>query len=144
MGLDHGLDPSAHVEISDHLHADWVTGPHKIVQYLVHRVFVEDAHIAVKDNIFLEGFQFHAIPVWDIADGDGGEVGGPCFGANAGEFRDRDLNRVISVRVLIGPRVDSRGLQTANMILKTLILSAFHLTFLRNMLNLQDQGPRYG
>jgi hypothetical protein len=85
-GFDDGGDATAGAEVADDFCPDWVAGFDYVVKDLVDDVFLEDAEVAVGEEILLEGFEFEAGLAGHVADGDAAEVGEAGLGTDAGEL----------------------------------------------------------
>lgn len=85
-GFNHRRDAAARAEVANNFCPDRITGFHYIVEHLVDDVFLEDAEIAVGEEIFLEGLELEATLAGHVADGDAAEVGQSGLGADAGEL----------------------------------------------------------
>ncbi len=92
-GFNDGGDASAGTEVSYDFGPDRVSGFDDIVEDLVDDVLLEDAEVAVGEEIFLEALELHAVFVGHVADGETAEVGEAGLGADTGELRivDEDL-----------------------------------------------------
>lgn len=90
-------------------HFQGIEDGHEIVQDRVDHGFVEDAFIAVRQEIELEAFHFHAALVGDVIDGDGGEVRLAGDGAHAGEFGEDEFHLVFPPRARVGEGVQNRA-----------------------------------
>jgi len=92
-GFDGGGDASAGAEVGFDEGPDGVGCADDVVEDLVGDVFLEDAEVAVAEEVFLEGFEFEAALAGHVADGDEAEVGEAGFGADGGELGvvDEDL-----------------------------------------------------
>jgi hypothetical protein len=92
-GGDDSGDAAAGAEVSYDHGPDWVTGFDDVVEDLVDDVFLEDAEVAVGEEVFLEGLEFQAALAGHIADSEAAEVGEAGLGADAGELGivDEDL-----------------------------------------------------
>src|SRR5882724_5153156 len=92
-GFDDGGDAAAGAEVADDFGPDGVAGFDYVVEDLIDDVLLEDAEVAVGEEIFLEGLEFEAGLAGHVADGDAAEVGEAGFGADGGELGvvDEDL-----------------------------------------------------
>ncbi len=92
-GGDDGGDAAARTEVADDDGPDGVGGFDDVVEDLVDDILLEDAEIAVGEEILLEGLQLHAFAAGHIADGEATEVGETGLGADGGELGvvDEDL-----------------------------------------------------
>jgi hypothetical protein len=103
-GFDDGGDSAAGAEVADDDGPDGVGGFDDVVEDLVDDVLLEDAEVAIGEEVFLEGFEFHAALAGHVADGEAAEVWQAGFGADGGEFGVVDENFV--GMELVGPGVD--------------------------------------
>jgi hypothetical protein len=85
-GGDDGGDAAAGAEVAYDNGPDGVAGFDDVVENLVDDVFLEDAQVAVGEEILLEGLEFEAALAGHVADGETAEVGETRFGADAGEL----------------------------------------------------------
>jgi hypothetical protein len=92
-GFDYGGDAAAGAEVADYFSPDGVAGFDDVVEDLVDDVLLEDAEVAVGEEVFLEGLQLEAGLARHVANGDAAEVGEAGFGADGGELGvvDQDL-----------------------------------------------------
>ena len=67
----------------------------------VDAVFMEIAVVAEAEEVEFQGFAFHHFDVWDVADVDGGKVGLPGHGAEAGEFGADELDEIVVVGMFV-------------------------------------------
>src|SRR5580692_1557448 len=105
-GFDGGSDAAAGAEHAlDHC-PDRIGGLHDVFQNLVDDVLLEDAQIAIAEQIFLERLQFQASGPGHVADGEQAKVGQAGLGANRGQFRIVDEDLV--ARKLISPGLNCR------------------------------------
>src|ERR1035437_7750922 len=98
VGPEGGLDVAAHGEVSEHVA---VAGLEECVHGAeddVDDVFVVDVPIAVPVDVQLQRFQLHASWTRHVADVQRREVRKPRYRAEAREFRDRELDRIIALR----------------------------------------------
>ena len=94
-----GEDAAAHIELAGEAHETGVGGLGQVVQDAVGDILVEVALVAEGPDVELEAFQFHAAPVRDVVQEQGGEVRLAGFWAQAGELRDFDVDVVIPARL---------------------------------------------
>src|SRR6202040_47741 len=92
-GFDDGGDAAAGAEVADDDGPDWVAGFDDVVEDLVDDVFLEDARVAVGEEVLLEGLEFEAAAAGHVADGEAAKVGEAGLGADGGELGvvDEDL-----------------------------------------------------
>ncbi len=92
-GGDYGGDASAGAEVAYDDCPDGIAGFDDVVEDLVDDVFLEDAEVAIGEEILLEGLELEAALAGHVADGEAAEVGEPGLGADAGELGivDEDL-----------------------------------------------------
>jgi hypothetical protein len=88
---------------------DGVAGFHHVFEDLVDDVFLEDAEVAVAEEIFLEGFEFEAAAAGHVADGERTKVRQSGLGADGCQFGIVDDNFVSGKLVL--PGFDLRELE---------------------------------
>lgn len=65
-------------------------------------VFMEVAVIAEAEEVEFQGFAFYHEISGNVGDVDGGKIGLPGFGAEAGEFRTVEFDEIVAVFVFIG------------------------------------------
>src|SRR3972149_1999787 len=99
--LDFALHSAARVELPGYRCPHRMARLDQIVQNAIDGVLIEDAKIAVPENVILQRLQFHAKPVGQVVDCDGPEIRQARLGADGGVFRDGDGDLVIGK--LIGP-----------------------------------------
>jgi len=85
-GFDDGGDAAAGAEVAFDDGPDGVGGLDEVFEDLVDDVFLEDAEVAVAEEVFLEALELGAAVAGHIADGECAEVGEAGFGADGGEF----------------------------------------------------------
>ena len=92
-GFDDGGDAAAGAEVADDFGPDGVAGFDDVVEDLVDDVFLEDAEVAVGEEVLLEGLELEAAVAGHVADGEAAEVGEAGLGADGGELGvvDEDL-----------------------------------------------------
>jgi hypothetical protein len=101
---DCGRNSSTRAEVALYFGPDWFGPSHHIFQHLIHDVFLKDAQVAVRLQVFLVGLQFEAEFVWLIAQRDYAEIGQAGFGADGGELGIVDYDFVAGE--LVGPGFD--------------------------------------
>jgi len=89
-GGDAGRDAAAGCEFSVNLHPSGADRRDEIVQNAVDDMLVEDADLAVLEQIQLEALELNDFFLGRIADDDAAEVGQPRHGTERGELRLRD------------------------------------------------------
>jgi len=65
---------------------DWGDCTDKIIQNPIRDRFGKGSCVSERVEIKLKRLTFDALPFWSVANGDGGEVGLTCDGAEGGEF----------------------------------------------------------
>ena len=92
-GFDDGRDAASGAEVADDFCPDGVAGFDYVVEDLVDDVFLEDAEVAVGEEILLEGFELEAGLAGHVTDGEAAEVWKAGLGTDAGELGvvDEDL-----------------------------------------------------
>jgi hypothetical protein len=92
-GFDDGGDAAAGAEVADDFGPDGVAGFDDVVEDLIDDVFLEDAEVAVGEEVLLEGLELEAGFAGHVADGEAAEVGKAGLGADGGELGvvDEDL-----------------------------------------------------
>ena len=83
-----------------------IAGLHKIIQKPVDHLFVEYSFVSESLQVQFQRFQFDAPIRRSIRERDRAEVGLPCFGANAREFRTNNIDDVIPPWSRIGKRLE--------------------------------------
>jgi hypothetical protein len=83
-----------------------IAGFNNIFEDLVDDVLLEDAEIAIAEEVFLERFELEAARAWHVADGEMAEVGQAGFWTNRGQFRVVDDDLIAGKLVL--PCLDLR------------------------------------
>ena len=76
-------------------------GADDVVEDFVNGVFVEDAEVAIGEEIHFEGFELDTIFFGQVLDGDGAEVGEAGLGADGGVFGEARGDDVAGK--LVGP-----------------------------------------
>ena len=74
----------------------------KIVQNSIRHRFGKGSCVSEGVEIELKGLTFNALPFWSVANGDYGEVGLTCDGAERGEFGGGKSDLVRAVGLGIG------------------------------------------
>ena len=74
----------------------------QVVHDDIDAVFMEVTVIAEAEEVEFQGFAFYHEISGDVGDVDGGKIGLPCFGAQAGEFRTVEFDKIVAVFVFIG------------------------------------------
>jgi hypothetical protein len=92
-GGEDGGDAAAGTEITYDNGPDGVAGFDDVVEDLIDDVFLEDAEVAVGEEVLLEGLELEAALSGHVANGEAAEVGETGLGADAGELGviDEDL-----------------------------------------------------
>ena len=85
-GFDDGGDSAAGAEVADYLGPDGIAGFYDVVEDLVDDIFLEDAEVAIGEEVFLEGFELEATLAGHVADGEAAEVGEAGLWADGGEL----------------------------------------------------------
>ena len=74
----------------------------QIVHDDIYTVFMKVTMIAEAEEVELQGFTFYHEISGNVGDVDGGKIGLPGFGAQAGEFRTVEFDKIVAVFVFIG------------------------------------------
>ena len=106
---DGGVDAAADVEVAFDAGAAGVDGGDQVLEDAVGDRLVEGALVAVRPEVELPGLQLDAQPVGDVFDADGGEVGLPGLGAQAGELGRLEADDVVPPRVGVGEGLQGLG-----------------------------------
>ena len=85
-GFDYGGDAAAGTEVADDLGPDGVAGFDDVVKDLVDDVFLEDAEVAVGEEVLFEGLELEAALAGHVANGEAAEVREAGLGADGGEL----------------------------------------------------------
>ena len=93
---------AAGAEFAAHYGPDRVAGFHNIFEDLVDDVLLEDAEVAVAEEVFLERFEFEAAAAGHVANGERTEVGQTGLGADGSELRIVDDDFVAGKLILPG------------------------------------------
>jgi len=101
FGHDSGVDSSAHVELGRQARESGTHAGCQIVQDLVGNGFVEGAGVPIRPDIEFERFQLDTEGIWHIIEGQRREIRLPGLGAQAGEFRDANSDRVVAQGIRI-------------------------------------------
>ena len=101
-GFDGGGDAAAGAEFAADDGPDGIAGFHHVFEDLVDDVFLEDAEVAVAEEIFLKRFEFEAAGAGHVANGEVAEVGQAGLGADGGEFGIVDDDFVVGELILPG------------------------------------------
>jgi len=80
----------------------WGDCSHEVVQNSISDRFCKGSCISEGVEIKLKGLTFDALLFWSVANGDGGEVGLTCDGAEGGEFGGGKGDLVRAVGLGIG------------------------------------------
>jgi len=97
LGHDGGVDAAAHIEAGGQPHEAGLGRGDQIIENAVGHGFMEGALVPIGPDIQLQGFQFHTVPIRDIFEVQGGEIGLARLGAEAGEFGDVDPDSEIPI-----------------------------------------------
>jgi len=100
--FDGGGDAAAGAEFSTDDGPDGVAGLDDVFEDLVDDVFLEDAEVAVAEEVLLEGLELEAAVAGHVADIEDAEIGQAGFGADRGEFGIVDGDFVAGELVLPG------------------------------------------
>ena len=79
-------DAAAGAEFAADYGPDGIAGFHDVFEDLVDDVFLEDAEVAIAEEVFLKRFELEAALAGHVADGEVAEVGQAGFGAYGSEF----------------------------------------------------------
>jgi hypothetical protein len=85
-GFDDGGDAAAGAEVADDFGPDGIAGFDYVVEDLVDDVLLEDAEVAVGEEVLLEALELEAGFAGHVANGEPAEVGEAGFGADGGEL----------------------------------------------------------
>ena len=85
-GVDDGGDAAAWAELAVNVGPDGVAGFDDVLEDLIDDVFLEDAEVAIGEEIFLPGFELKAALAGHVAELDDAEVGESGLGADGGEL----------------------------------------------------------
>src|SRR5262249_15703190 len=102
---DPGCHPAPRVEMSDHFHLPRSARGYQVVQYRVDRMLVENASVAVAEQVQLQTLQLETMLWRDVVDDDRAEIGLTRLGTDRREFRAGDLDLIIPIRELVGEGV---------------------------------------
>ena len=94
-----GVNPTSHIELRRDTHESWLDCSNKVAQDLICDGFVKRALIAIRPHIEFQGFELNTERPGNVFQEDGGKIRLPRFRAQAGEFRDSDPDRVVSIRI---------------------------------------------
>src|SRR5258706_12909979 len=108
---DFGGGSAADGEVGGDGHFAGFEGGNEVVEDRVGDGFVEDAFVAVGEEVELESLHLDAEFIGDVGDGDGGEVGLAGDGAEAGEFGEGEFDFVVALGGGVGEGFedDARG-----------------------------------
>jgi len=98
--FDGGSDAAAGAELATDYGPGGIACLDHIFEDLVDDVFLEDAEVAVAEEVLLEGFEFEAAMARHVADVEDAEIWQPGFGADRGQFRVIDGDFVAGELVL--------------------------------------------
>src|ERR1017187_3518865 len=101
-GFDGGADAAAGTKHSMHDCPNRVAGLDHVLKHLIDDIFLEDAEIAVTEEILLEGLQFEAALAGHVADCEGAEIGQAGLGTYGCKFGVVDLDFIAGKLVLPG------------------------------------------
>jgi hypothetical protein len=110
-GFYDGGDAAAGAEVAYYFDPDGVAGFDYVVEDLIDDVFLEDAEVAVGEEVFLEGLEFEAALAGHVADGEAAEVRKAGLGAYGGELGVVDEDLVGAELVLPGFDVGEFGVE---------------------------------
>jgi len=105
-GFYYGGDAATGAEVALDYGPDWIAGFYYVFEDLVGDVLLEDAEIAIAEEVFLIGLELDAALARHVAQGNRSEVGQAGLGADGGEFRIVDEDLVTGK--LIGPCFNGR------------------------------------
>src|SRR5579863_3631237 len=72
--FDRGRDAAPGAKLAVHHSPDRIARFHDVFQHLIDDIFLEDAEIAVTEQIFLQRLQFEAALAWHVADVQPAEI----------------------------------------------------------------------
>ena len=87
--------------MTDHGHRARATGRDQVIQDRVDRVFIEDASIAIIDQVKFQALKFNARDIGHIRNNDCGEIRLTCLRADGCKFGTSDFNQIIAIRKLV-------------------------------------------
>jgi hypothetical protein len=92
-GFYDGRDATARAEVAYDFGPDGVSSFDYVIENLIDDVFLEDAEVAIDEEILFERLQLHTLLARHVTDGQAAEVGQAGFGTDAGELGvvDEDL-----------------------------------------------------
>src|SRR5579872_4816472 len=103
---DQGGEAAARREFSNHRGLHRLGRFHHVAQHAVHDVFLEDAQVAIGEQVHLVRLQLEAQAVGHVAQHEAAEIGERRLRADRSELRHHDFDFVI--RILIRPGLDFR------------------------------------
>lgn len=93
------------MKIADNLNLPGLEGSLQVVEDAIGHRLVEDAQVAVVQDVVLEGLEFHDQLIGHVIDDDRAKVGQAGPGTDAGKLGNGDIHGVIAVRVSVGHRL---------------------------------------
>ena len=102
------MDPSTGIHNPLNQRPARPAGLNDILEDLIHQVFMKDPDVAVENKIIFKRLQFQAGLIRTVLDLDGGEIRQPRLRADAGEFREIQVDHVIAVLIFVVPDLDRR------------------------------------
>ena len=94
-------DAAARCELAEYFDVFRIHQGNEVFHDDVDAVFMKIAVVAEAEEVEFQGFAFHHFDVRDVADVDGGKVGLPGHGAEAGEFGTDELDEIVVVGMFV-------------------------------------------
>lgn len=116
------MDVAAGVEVTDDGHFARGRNLNQILQNPVDGIFVENPHVPVALDVKLERFQLDALLIRDVVDFDDGKIRQAGTGADAGELRTGDGNRVVPPGILVLKRLQNFRLNRHTIYIRKAVL----------------------
>src|SRR6185295_6342205 len=103
---DHRVDTPSDEEVTDHLEEARTERRDEVVENEVRHGFVKMPFVAIRPEVELQRFQLHTGAVGDVADADRREIGLTRPGAQTGELRAGERDRVVPLGLRVRERLE--------------------------------------
>src|SRR2546425_5166974 len=107
-GRHHRLDVAADVEVADDLYEPGIEQGHEVIEDSIDGGLVEDLAVAKFIDVELQRLEFDQLLVRDVSDMDRGEIGKAGIGRQAGELGNREIDLVVTLRLVVRDRRQGR------------------------------------
>jgi hypothetical protein len=109
VGNHHGVDAAANHEVAFDVCSSRLGGGHEIVENLVCDGFVEGTLVAVRPQVELPRFEFHAKFIRNVFHADCREVRLSGFRAQAGKLGAFEADDVVPIGIGVGESFEALG-----------------------------------